>query len=236
MATPNLGWERIWREQGGRWELQTPEPEVMALAVRLKAEGKRRVHDLGCGLGRHLLFLATEGFDAGGSDISPQAVATCQRRLAEAGLPAQVTLREMSAIPEETGSLDCVLAWHVVHHGFIADMARTLRHIHTRLRPGGYLFATFASTQHSACELARRQVEEGLAEELEPSTYVMPGDTEEDKALPHHYATEEELRGRLLEGFEVLSLAERREGEGRVHWLVLARATARMLPAVREGE
>ncbi len=38
-ATLNLGWERIWREEGSRWELQEPEAEVVALVARLKAEG-----------------------------------------------------------------------------------------------------------------------------------------------------------------------------------------------------
>ena len=59
---------------GARWELQEPQAEVVALVARLKAEGKPRVHDLGCGLGRHLLLLAAEGFEASGSGLTPAAV------------------------------------------------------------------------------------------------------------------------------------------------------------------
>ena len=228
----NLGWERIWREQGARWELQEPQPEVLELVARLKAEGtqtggrpaKRKVHDLGCGLGRHLLLLAAEGFDTSGSDISPQAVATCRRRLAEAGLSANVTRSEMTAIPEEDGSLDCVIAWHVVYHATVERMLRTLEGVRDRLKPGGYFFGTFASTNHTARDVSRREAEEGLAQRLEPDTYIRPHDTVGDKALVHHYASEDELRGRLLAGFEVLSVVERREGpRGGAHWVVLAR-------------
>jgi len=57
----------------------------------------------------------------------------------------------------------------------------------------------------------------------------VPGDLF-DKALPHHYATEEEIRTHLLRGFDIVSMEEyRREYEderGRqrpVKWWVLAR-------------
>ena len=127
-------------------------------------------------------------------------------RAEETGLSATVTRGEMAAIPEEDGCLDCVIAWNVVYHATVEGILRTLRGVHGKLKPGGYFFGTFASTSHSSCDLSRREAKEGLAERLEADTYIRPHDTEGDKALVHHYTTEEELRGRLLAGFEVLSL------------------------------
>ena len=40
-----------------------------------------RVLDIGCGAGRHLLYLQQRGFDVVGIDISPLAVEVCKRRL-----------------------------------------------------------------------------------------------------------------------------------------------------------
>jgi tellurite methyltransferase len=230
-GTSNLGWEWIWREHGERWELQPPQQEVVALAQRLKAEGKRTVHDLGCGLGRHLLLLAAEGFEVSGSDLSPQAVAACRRRLRDAGLSAEVSRSDMAEIPVEEGSLDCVVAWHVVYHATVEDMLRTLRGIHDKLRPGGYLLATFISQSNNSYEVSRREVREGLAQELEPDTFIRPRDEVGDKRLVHHYATEEEIRERLLSGFEVLSLEGERapfddptaKPRRSTHWVALAR-------------
>jgi SAM-dependent methyltransferase len=230
-SSANLGWEWIWREHGTRWELQPPEPEVVALVQRLKAEGKRTVHDLGCGLGRHLLLLAAEGFEASGCDISPKAVNACQRRLREAGLSAEVARCDMADIPAEDGSLDCVIAWHVVYHATVDVMMRALRVIHEKLRPGGYLLATFISQSNNAYETSRREAKEGLARELEPDTFVRPHDKVGDKSLVHHYATKEEIRERLLSGFEVLSLEGERtpfddptaKPRRSTHWVVLAR-------------
>jgi len=103
-------------------------------------------------------------------------------------------------------------------------MQRTLRGIYDKLALGGYLLGTFASTNHSAREVSRREAEEGLAQRLEPDTYVRPRDTVGDKALVHHYTTERELRDVLLADFEVVSLEEKREGTGGgAHWVVLAR-------------
>ena len=226
-----LGWEPIWREHGAGWELQPPDPKVVELARLLKDEGGRRVHDLGCGLGRHLLLLAAEGFEAYGSDISPTAVATCRRRLREAGLSATLTRTEMAAIPQPDGFFDAVIAWNVLYHATTAEILRAVCGLRTKLRQGGLLLATFISTADGQCARSRRLVAEGRAEELEPGTFVIPGDAVTDKALPHHYSTDVEVREQFLQGFQVLSLEEERhepaDFEGRryrsAHWQVLAR-------------
>ena len=119
------GWDEIWQRWSGVWEGRPPEQAVIDLAGRLKAEGRRRVHDLGCGPGRHLLYLAAEGFETTGSDVSPAAVETSRRHLREAGLSAPVTLADMTDLPAEDGSLDAVIAWDVVYHGTLETMRRT---------------------------------------------------------------------------------------------------------------
>jgi len=199
------GWDDIWQRWGSVWEGRAPEQAVRDLAARLKAEGRRRVHDLGCGPGRHLLFLAAEGFEASGSDFSPAAVDTCRRRLAEAGLSAPVTLADMTALPAEDGSLDAVVAWDVVYHGTLDTIRRTVERVRRKLAPGGYFLVTFNPVEHDGCRQAREAAARGEAEELEPDTFVVPGDAF-DKSVPHHYTTEREIRDRLMNGFRILSL------------------------------
>jgi SAM-dependent methyltransferase len=199
------GWDDIWQKWGSVWEGRAPEQAVLDLAARLKAEGRRRVHDLGCGPGRHLLFLAAEGFEASGSDFSPAAVDTCRRRLAEAGLSAPVTLADMTALPAEDGSLDAVVAWDVVYHGTLDTIRRTVERVRRKLAPGGYFLVTFNPVEHDGCRQAREAAARGEAEELEPDTFVVPGDAF-DKSVPHHYTTEREIRDRLMNGFRILSL------------------------------
>ena len=203
------GWDEIWSRFSSAWESRPPEPAVQDLASRLKSEGRRRVHDLGCGPGRHLLFLAAEGFDASGSDFSPAAVETCRRRLQEAGLSAPVTLADMTDLPVEDGSLDAVVAWDVVYHGTLETMVRTVEGVRRKLRPGGYLLLTFNSVESGNYLRAREEVARGQAVEMEPNTFVVPDDPF-DKRLPHHYTTEQEVRERIMDGFRILSLMDTR--------------------------
>jgi len=201
------GWDAIWSRWQGAWEGRPPEQAVVKLAARLKAEGRRRVHDLGCGPGRHVLFLAAEGFEASGSDFSPAAVETCRNHLREAGLSAPVTLADMTALPAEDGWVDAVIAWDVVYHGTLDAIRRTVSGVRRKLSPGGYFLVTLNSVESANYLRAREAVARGEGEELEPDTFVVPGDSF-DKALPHHYTTEREIREQLMDGFRILSLTE----------------------------
>lgn len=201
------GWDAIWQRWGGLWEARPPEQTVLDLAARLKAEGRRRVHDLGCGMGRHLLLLAAEGFETSGSDFSPAAIETCRGHLREAGLSAQVSLADMTDLPAEDGSLDAVVAWDIVYHGTLDTIRRTVAGVRRKLAPGGYLLATFNSVESASCLRAREAVARGEAEELETDTFVVPVDAF-DKSLPHHYTTEREIREQIMDGFRILSLTE----------------------------
>ena len=225
------GWEPIWQRYGAQWELLEPEARVVELVERLKASGARRVHDLGCGLGRHLLLLAAEGFEVDGSDVSPTAVETCERRLREAGLRATVTQCEMHATPQPASPYDAVVAWNVLYHATTDTIQQTIAGIYDSLRVGGLLLLTFIATDDGQRTRTRELLANGKAEELEPDTFVIPGDTATDKALPHHYSTEREIRERFLAAFELEWLREERheasDFEGRrypsVHWHALAR-------------
>jgi len=206
-ASEGRSWDEIWGRWGGLWEVRAPEQTVRDLTTRLKAEGRRRVHDLGCGPGRNLLFLAAEGLEASGSDHSLAAVDTCGRRLAEAGLSALVTLADMTALPAEDESLDAVVAWDVVYHGTLDTIRRTVSGVRRKLSPGGYFLVTFNSVESGNCLRAREAVASGEAEEIEADTFVVPGDSF-DKSVPHHYTTEQEIREQIMDGFRILSLTE----------------------------
>jgi tellurite methyltransferase len=236
---PGQAWDTIWARWASVWETRPPEQAVVDLAARLKSERRRRVHDLGCGLGRHLVFLAAEGLDAAGSDISPTAVRECRQRLRQAGLAAQVTLSDMTDIPAEDASLDAVIAWDLLYHGTLADMKEAMAAVRRKLAPGGYLVATFNSVQSTNYQRSREAVDRGEAQEVEPDTFIVPGDTDSDKALLHHYTTESELRRELLIGFQVLSLTRysgpKYERGGNTHqrvvWHLLARKIAEQTTA-----
>jgi tellurite methyltransferase len=204
METPrHQGWEELWRRgvvYGGG-----PQPEVVDLARRLKAAGRSRALDLGCGIGRHLLWLTSEGFSACGCDISPTAVAACRRAATESGLEPGIVRSEMTSLPFKDAAFDAVIAWDVIFHSTVAGILATVREVRRSLCSGGLFLVTFNSIESTDREVAREAVADGTGKELEPETYTIPDDVL-DKSLPHHYTTEPEIRERLLAGFRILEM------------------------------
>ena len=61
--------ERFW------YSWKTPHEKFGSLAAAMRERRMRRVLDLGCGAGRHLVFLARQGFETYGTDVDPYGLA-----------------------------------------------------------------------------------------------------------------------------------------------------------------
>jgi SAM-dependent methyltransferase len=211
-----MGWQDLWQDPKvrERWEAMPPIQEVVDMADRLEAEGRRRVLDIGCGLGRHTVYLAARGFEVTATDNAPAALAACKANLEEAGLTANVIETEMTDYPFPDGHFDGALGSHVIHHTDRATLERILAEVTRTLAPGGYFVWVTPTPRHKHC---------GRGTEIEPGTWVDPNHPE--GPIPHHYSTEEEVR-ELLHAYDILSIHEHewREGESSTfHWRLLAR-------------
>jgi len=209
------GWEKLWQdpEMVRMWEGFPPLPEVIAMADRLGAEGRRQVLDVGCGTGRHTLYLAARGFDVTATDNSPKAISVCKENLAKAGLWARLVECDMTELPFADGYFDGVIAAHVIHHTRRATLEQIISLITARLAPGGLFIWATPTTRH-------RHYGHGI--ELEPNTWVSP---EHEDGIPHHYCTEQEVR-ELLADYEIETMYEHeyvRDGGTYTHWRILAR-------------
>ena len=209
-------WDNLWKnpEIAKQWADFPPLPEVVEMADRLQSESRRRLLDIGCGLGRHTVYLAARGFQVTATDSAPTAISACRDNLARAALRATLLQLDMADLPFPDAGFDGVISSHVIHHARRAAMAAILDHITLKLSPHGYFAWAMPTRDHFEC---------GLGQELEPGTWVNPEGRE--GPLPHHYCTEEEVYD-LLRAYELLSL---RKVDGhtpdgtRSHWRALAR-------------
>ena len=71
------GWENIYKEQG---EVQVKILAKVKDSVDLfKRRGFKKILDLGCGTGRHAIFLAQNGFEVYATDISNTGLAIAKK-------------------------------------------------------------------------------------------------------------------------------------------------------------
>ncbi len=97
----------------------------------------RDVLDVGCGDGTYALAAARAGARVMGVDRSAAVVEAARRNAADAGLPLQLQVADVRALPFRPGRFDVVLAVTVLC--FVRDPRRAVTEMARVLRPGGVL-------------------------------------------------------------------------------------------------
>ena len=123
-----------------------PSKEIIKLVPRLKAEMVESVLDAGCGTGRHTQYLAQQGFDVYGIDISEQAI-----QLAEAnknGHAIHYHVGTLVDLPFSENSMDFILANHSLEYASDDNLRKSIGKLNFALRSGKPFFARVASTEH----------------------------------------------------------------------------------------
>ncbi|WP_193222191.1 class I SAM-dependent methyltransferase [Alkalilimnicola sp. S0819] len=101
-----------------------------------------RIVDVGCGTGPVVAGLWERGYRALGLDCAPDMLALGRQRLvALGGDPALLAEGDVTALPYEEGSVDCVVCLGVI--SYVPDPQRALREIYRVLRPGGLALVSF---------------------------------------------------------------------------------------------
>jgi SAM-dependent methyltransferase len=210
-ATAHLTWDERWKSADGRAQWLTPEPFVTAFAGTLPEPGRKRALDLGCGVGRHALYLAGLGFDTHALDGSAAGVAHLNAEAARNGLPVRASVGMMTALPYPDAHFDYVLSYNVIYHGDPDVIGATVAEIRRVLKPGGFYQGTMLSKRHQKFGLGRRVARD---------TFVIDGDG--DKDHPHLYCDARDMVA-LFDGFEIRSLVdEEHRKTDDWHWLVVA--------------
>jgi tellurite methyltransferase len=210
-ATAHLDWDKRWQEEGGRADWLSPEPDVESVARDLLARGARKALDLGCGVGRHALYLASQGFEVRALDGSRAGLDHASQEAKAAGLAIDFRLCSMMDIDYPDESFDYVLAWNVIYHGDEPVVRHCIDQIRRVLKPGGLYQGTMLSKRN-------RLYNQGI--EVAANTFV--SDTSDDKQHPHFYCNAKELID-LFSGFEIVSLYDREHKKpGSFHWQVVA--------------
>ena len=230
-----IGWEPIWTSEHipNRYaSFSAPEGAVVEWANSLPPGAS--VFDLGCGVGRHVIYLGGRGFQMAGSDIAPTGVQRARAACAERGLAFDSRVCDMTALPWPDATFDAALCTSTIHHSLRANVQQAIDEVWRILKLDGLFLVDFPCTDTWDYQHLHAGVVAGHQLEVEPNTFVDPRVEPEDLDgyLPHHYCDEADVRD-LLRRFTIVRLwpalhpAPPELGEGQVgKWVAWARKTA----------
>jgi SAM-dependent methyltransferase len=171
-----------------------PHPEITKITRLFNKSGVGRILDLGCGGGRHLVYLAKRGFDVYGLDSSSSGLAQAMNFLWKSKATGHLALHDMVMLPYDDHYFDAIISVQVMHHNTIKPIRRTVKEMYRVLKDCGLVWVTVPVSKN---EPSKRQ------REIEPRTFI-PLDGRE-KGVPHHYFKTEEILS-LFHRFKLIDL------------------------------
>ena len=191
---------KVFKEKGKVWV--KPQEDIPKLSRKWKKEGMKRILDLGCGTGRHLVYLAKKGFEAYGIDIAEEGIKIARKWLEKENLRADLKVGDIyKTLPYKDGFFDAVICIRTLNHGKIEWIRKAIKEMHRILKPNGYVFV--AVHKHKG----KKHIPKEKLYEIKwiaPRTYVMLNGPE--KGIPHYRFNKKILIKELKQaGFKILS-------------------------------
>lgn len=210
-------WEEYYRKGGeGVTDWMKPKDYIIEIVPFLKQKGVKKILDLGCGGGRHTVFLASKGFLVVGSDISHTALKNTKRWLDKKKLKNFLLIfHDMTNFPFPDEHFDAIISTHTIHHNPLKKIQKTVKEIKRILRKRGVVLVTVKSTKDWSYRLGKR---------IAPNTYIRPKG-EHQQGLIHYFFDQRSIKN-LFAKFKIIKLQELvRIEHGKQHgnWYVLAK-------------
>jgi ubiquinone/menaquinone biosynthesis C-methylase UbiE len=175
-----------------------PHPDIEEIVAIFQKKKFRKILDLGCGTGRHIIYLSKKGFEVYGLDASPKGLEIAQQWLVEENLEAKLIQHRIeNQFPFVDDYFDAVISIQVIHHNLMKDILLTVKEIERVLKKDGYIFITFPILKEGT------KVDEWELKEIEKGTYIPLTGPEED--LVHHFFTIEEIH-EVFRSFNLLKI------------------------------
>jgi SAM-dependent methyltransferase len=211
-------WDTLYKNQihdhgNGLWKIPH-EYLVEFFGGRELPSPSSRILDLGCGTGRHLVFLEGLGYRSYGMDISPTGLIHSRNWLDTVGHPVRISMADMTSLPYSSSCFDLIISTYVIHHNTLADIRKTIQEMYRLIIPGGMILVSVPSTRGYRHDKGRP---------IEPGT-VIP-EIGQDWGIPHHYFDLEEIAHEFgMYVIRAIDLQETVNADGYLssHWFIRA--------------
>ncbi|HBR80971.1 MAG: hypothetical protein UX09_C0009G0002 [Candidatus Uhrbacteria bacterium GW2011_GWE2_45_35] len=194
-------WDKAYKnyqKDGQAWVSLLAEMHPLFKKFLSKSKFKtKQALDIGCGVGRHLSFLASKGFKVDGIDSSSTAVKMTKDLLGKKA--GRIKVADMFKFRIAKDRYDLIISFSTIHHGFKKDIQNLVDKIHTALVDSGKIFITVPDLQ----AIKKKNVYVRENKPLKNGSYIPTTGT--DKGLVHSYYTKAEVQ-KLFSKFKKLQL------------------------------
>ena len=132
------------------WNIVEP-PEMMVSLVRSGGISPCKAIDLGCGLGNYAIWMAEQGFEMTGIDISPTAVGMAERTTREKGLDIEFLCADLTKPFSHPEKFLFAYDWDVLHHILPEYREQYAENISRLVKPGGKYLSVCFSVKDAFC-------------------------------------------------------------------------------------
>jgi len=189
-------WDKIFKWYGKVFT--KPQEDIPKLVKLFKKKGVKKVLDLGCGSGRHTVYIVKYGFEVYGIDIAPKGIKMTKEWLRKKKLKANLTIGSIyKRLPYKDNFFDAVISTQTIHHERIQNIRKAIKEIERILKPKGLIFITvrkrkFKKFRPKSTIIEKYGKQKSRYKVIGPRTYI-PIEKGE-KGLMHYLFNKELLR------------------------------------------
>jgi SAM-dependent methyltransferase len=144
-------WDQRYRDNDLPWDTGRPDTYLVALVADWPpCRGK--VLEIGCGTGTNVLWLASQGFDVLGIDMSSDAVEIARERAEEAGIGCDFAVGDFHSCPLDENGYMFIFDRGCFHSIPTEKRAAFVERVASCLQPGGLWFSLMGNPDDNAPE------------------------------------------------------------------------------------
>lgn len=187
-------WNKIFKEKGIFFT--SSHEDIDYVRDIFEKNNVKKLLDLGCGSGRHIIYFTRKGFEVHGIDVAKEGIKLVKSWLQKEGLDAKLTLGSIyEKLQYEDNFFDAIISTQVIHHSNIENIRNTIKEIERILKPSGIIFISVTKSKYKQRATNFKKIA--------PRTYI-PIDGNEI-GLPHYIYNKELLR-RDFKNFKIYKI------------------------------
>ena len=181
-------WDKIFKQRGKVFT--KPQEDLPRIVKLFKKKNVKKILDLGCGSGRHIVYLAKRSFEVYGIDIASKGIKITKDWLKREKLKANLRVSNIyKKLPYPNNFFDALVSTQALHHNKISNIRKLIKEIERVLKPGGLIFIT-VSKRGSKKDIPKEKL--WKLKFIAPRTFIPL--SHDEKGLIHYWFNKRLLR------------------------------------------